>query len=146
MTLQFKYIKPGTLIIRKKYCLFKRLWYKLRKKELPYNRAILFLDDTSIMDYYTGTNKPTLIAEPKKIYSKEDVKILKEAIDDYSLYIEGDFAPEFYLGTETELAKVINTVRPNTLQGKSNFTDLIDSKDYNVKQLAKEKNWDICLY
>lgn len=145
MTLKFKTLRPGSMLIYKQHNLFKRLWYKLLKKELPYNKVVLFLKDIDIMDTFSSQS-PTLLAELKKPYSKADLIKLESAVDKYLLRLDDD---EFYSiqfsSNKTDLTKILNAVRPNTL-GKDAITDLINSKYYNVKRIAEETDWDICIY
>ena len=145
MTIKFKTLRPGSMLIYKRHNLFKKLWYRLRKKELPYNKGCLFLREIDIMDTFSSQS-PTLVAELKKPYSKADISKLKIAVDKHLLRLNDE---EYYSlcfdSNKADLAKILNEIRPNTL-GKNVITDLINSKYYNVKRIAEETNWDVCIY
>lgn len=151
MTLNFKTLKPGSMILSKRYNIFKRLWYKLLNKELPYNQIVLFTYDTCIMDVYNKTSTDILL-EPKKNYTKDEVSLLT------TLLVNGDKEEDFYAvkfkGDKelVELLTILNTVRSfsiNNLPMSKKDLILHDTKirkNYYVKQLAEEENWDICFY
>lgn len=151
MTLNFKTLKPGSMIISKRYNIFKRLWYKLLNKELPYNQVVLFTYDTCIMDTYSESSTDILL-EPKRNYTKDEVNLLTilllnegEGENSYAVKFKGD----------KELAKlytILNTTRSfsiNSIPVSKKDLILHDTKirkNYHVKQLAEEKDWYICFY
>lgn len=145
MKIKFKTLRPGSMLIYKQHNIFKKLWYRIRKKELPYNKIVLFLRDIDIMDTFSSQS-PTLLVEPKKPYSKGDIAKLEVAVDKYLLRLNNE---EYYSicfdSNKIDLVKILNEVRPNTL-GKDAITDLINSRYYNVKRIAEETDWDVCIY
>lgn len=145
MKIKFKTLHPGSMLIYKRHNIFKKLWYRLRKKELPYNKVVLFLKDIDIMDTFSSQS-PTLLAELKKPYSKTDIAKLEIAVDKHLLRLNDE---EYYSicfdSNKEDLVKILNEIRPNTL-GKDAITDLINSRYYNVKRIAEETDWDVCIY
>lgn len=145
MKIKFKTLRPGSMLIYKQHNIFKKLWYRLCKKELPYNKVVLFLKEIDIMDTFSSQS-PTLLAEPKRPYNKVDLAKLELAVDKYLLRLDDD---EYYSlcfdSNKSDLIKILNEVRPNTLD-KDAITDLINSKYYNVKRVAEETDWDVCIY
>lgn len=93
-----------------------------------------------------SSQSPTLLAELKKPYSKADVAKLEIAVDKHLLRLNDE---EYYSicfdSNKADLIKILNEVRPNTL-GKDAITDLINSRYYNVKRIAEETDWDVCIY
>ena len=151
MTLNFKTLKPGSMIISKRYNIFKRLWYKLLKKELPYNGIVLFTYNTMVMDTYDDKSTDILL-ELKKDYTKDELSLLTTLLIDESR--ENDFYAVSFKG-EKEISKLItilNTVRAYAIRNiPVSKEDLIlhDTKlrkYYYVNKLSEEKNWDLCLY
>ena len=145
MKIKFKTLRPGSMLIYKQHSIFKKLWYRLRKKELPYNKVVLFLKDIDVMDTFSSRS-PTLLAELKKPYNKADIAKLETAVDKHLLRLNDE---EYYSisfdSNKTDLIKILNEVRPNTL-GKDAITDLINSRYYNVKRITEETDWDVCIY
>ena len=151
MTLNFKTLKPGSMIISKRYNIFKRLWYKLLKRELPYNRIVLFTYNTSIMDVY-GNSSTDILLELKKDYTKDELNLLTTLLIDEGK--EKDFYAVSFKGEEdiNSLLTILNTVRTYSIKSiPVSKEDLIlhDTKlrkYYYVNKLSEEKNWDLCLY
>lgn len=146
MKIKFKTLKPGSMLIYKRHNYLKRLWYKLLKKELPYNEVVLFLKEIDLMDTFTS-NSPTLLAELKKPYSKIDITKLELAADSQLLRLDNEefYSIRFEGANQTDLMNILNKVRPNTLSNNT-ITELINSKYYNVKRIAEETDWDVCIY
>lgn len=150
MTLKFKTIAPGSMIISKRYNVFKRLWYKIRKKELPYNCITLFTDTTSILDIYNSKSSDILLTL-KKNYSKEELSLLHSLIEDYSQ--EKDIATIDFCNSYKEihdLSVILNTVRSYSFNVKMEEDFIVSNtairRKYYVSKLAEEKDWDICIY
>ena len=147
MTLRFKTLKPGSLILSKRYSLFKRLWYKLRKKDLQYNTITLFTSNVSIFDTYNENSSETLI-ELKKNYSKEELARLTSLIEEYTNERDVTVISFKRRADKQELADILNSIRPNSLLIDSSFEKFKKNlyKNYHVKRLAEEKKWDVCIY
>lgn len=150
MTLKFKTIAPGSMIVSKRYNMFKRLWYKIRKKELPYNCITLFTETTSILDIYNSKSSDILLTL-KKNYSKEELSLLHSLIEDYSQ--ERDIATIDFCKNYKEihdLSVILNTVRSYSFNVKMEEDFVVSNtairRKYYVSKLAEEKDWDICIY
>lgn len=150
MTLKFKTIAPGSMIVSKRYNMFKRLWYKIRKKELPYNCITLFTETTSILDIYNSKSSDILLTL-KKNYSKEELSLLHSLIEDYSQerYIATiDFCKNYK--EIHDLSIILNTVRSYSFNVKMEEDFVVSNtairRKYYVSKLAEEKDWDICIY
>lgn len=150
MTLKFKTVAPGSMIVHKRYNIFKRLWYKIRKKELPYNCITLFTDTTSIFDSYSSKSSDILLTL-KKNYSKEELSLLCSLIEDYSQ--ERDITAIDFCKNYKEihdLSVILNTVRSYSFNIKMEEDFVVSNtairRKYYVSKLAEEKNWDVCIY
>ena len=150
MTLKFKTLAPGSMIVSKRYNMFKRLWYKIRKKELPYNCITLFTETTSILDIYNSKSSDILLTL-KKNYSKEELSLLHSLIEDYSQ--ERDIATIDFCKNYKEihdLSVILNTVRSYSFNVKMEEDFVVSNtairRKYYVSKLAEEKDWDICIY
>ncbi len=95
-------VRPGAIICYKEYNLFKRLWYKLRKKELKYNRYLIVTGDTSLV--LNDIKTDAVVYEPLRKYKANALRRLTELCSDNDG--EVNFA---------ELKTIINTVRPGTI-------------------------------
>lgn len=150
MTLKFKTIAPGSMIVSKRHNVFKRLWYKIRKKELPYNCITLFTDTTSILDIYNSKSSDILLTL-KKNYSKEELSLLHSLIEDYSQ--ERDITAIDFCKNYKEihdLSVILNTIRSYSFNVKMEEDFVVSNtairRKYYVSKLAEEKDWDICIY
>ena len=150
MTLKFKTLAPGSMIVSKRYNILKRLWYKIRKKELPYNCITLFTDTTSILDIYNSKSSDILLTL-KKNYSKEELSLLHSLIEDYSQ--ERDITTIDFCKNYKEihdLSVILNTVRSYSFNVKMEEDFVVSNtairRKYYVSKLAEEKDWDICIY
>ena len=150
MTLKFKTLAPGSMIVSKRYNMFKRLWYKIRKKELPYNCITLFTETTSILDIYNSKSSDILLTL-KKNYSKEELSLLRSLIEDYSQ--ERDITSIDFCKNYKEihdLSVILNTVRSYSFNVKMEEDFVVSNtairRKYYVSKLAEEKDWDICIY
>lgn len=150
MTLKFKTIAPGSMIVSKRHNVFKRLWYKIRKKELPYNCITLFTDTTSILDIYNSKSSDILLTL-KKNYSKEELSLLHSLIEDYSQE-RGITTIDFCKNYKEihDLSVILNTVRSYSFNVKMEEDFVVSNtairRKYYVSKLAEEKDWDICIY
>lgn len=147
--IRFKTLKPGSILIYKNYNIFKKLWYRLIKKDLPYNKAVLFTDYITIFDSFSP-NSPTLLLTPKKSFSDEECKKLINLAEEFTS--ENDiYAITFKNKDFKEMFTLLSRVRP--LSGMKDVTekDFFEfksklHKNYYVKRIAEETNWDIHLF
>ena len=104
-------LKPGTLLLEKRYNIIKRLVYRLLKKELQYNR--MTITSGNIMCTNSG-----VFYEPKKEYSKVEISKLNILLDDASLSV----------------VDIINMIRPKTITNTVWFRidDITKNKYYKL--------------
>ena len=109
--MRYTEVKPGMLLLEKKYNMFVKLVNKLLKRELPYNRMTLTMgnlihDNNGV--FYT----------PKKEYSKVEIAKLEILMNDASLSV----------------VDIINTIRPKTITNVATFkiNDITKNKYYRL--------------
>lgn len=140
MNVKYITLNPGSLLLQKDYTWIKKAWYKLRNKELPYNYFTLFGDECAVIDIY-GKHSKTLVVEPKKAYSKKEIKALDTLIKTNTDFDWADWFSSFE-GKTRDLFTIINAIRPGTFSdNETNLEALLNSKFYNVKRLSDEQNW-----
>lgn len=137
MNIQYVTLKPGCVLLYKKYNWFKRFWAKLSKKVLPYNHFIIFKDSCDLVN--TFSKNTDVIAEPKKNYSKKEINTLEKILE-----FKGDIATSSEEGIKIEdLFAAINVIRTNTFSDNTNdLQAFLNSKYYNIRELSNEKNWN----
>lgn len=132
-------IKPGSILLQKKYNWFQRIWARFKKRNLPYNYFLLFGDYAAIADTNSKRSESVLV-EPKKEYNKRESKQV------LSLVITNNKFEDEWLNSEDictrDLFTIINTVRPNTVSEDTSLGELLNNKYYNIRELANEQNWD----
>lgn len=138
MNIQYVTLKPGCVLLCKKYNWFKRFWAKLSKKVLPYNHFVIFKDSCDLVNAYSK-NTDVIIAEPKKNYSKKEISTLEKILE-----FNGDIATSLEEGIKIEdLFAAINVIRTNTFSDNTNdLQAFLNSKYYNIRELSNEKNWN----
>ena len=109
--MRYTEVKPGMLLLEKKYNMFVKLVNKLLKRELPYNRMTLTMgnlihDNNGV--FYTS----------KKEYSKVEIAKLEILMNDASLSV----------------VDIINTIRPKTITNVATFkiNDITKNKYYRL--------------
>lgn len=115
-------IKPGDIILLKNYSLWTRIWYKLKRKELPYNNAFIVIWNNNI----EIKSKLVKVLPLKKAYTMKEKSKLLETIE--LTKKSASVFPILYLDT-TELRFVINSVRPDTLK-TGTVNELLNSTYY----------------
>ena len=142
MLLRFKTLLPGSLLIEKKHNIFKKLWYKLKKKELPYNKVTLILKPIEIMDTFSK-GSTTMLAEPKRRFNdKETVNLFAATETVFDIKLDDDC----YTITG-DIKDIIASINKTKYLIKGNtVSDLLNSKNYYAKLIIEEKNWNFCIY
>lgn len=70
-------LPAGSICIYKEYNIFKRLWAKFKKEQLPYNKITLFNSITNLS--WISENKPDwIILVPKKPLNRYEIKRLNK--------------------------------------------------------------------
>lgn len=137
MNIQYIVLKPGSIVLNKKYNWFKRFWAKLFKKVLPYNDFTIFGGPCDLVNTFSKKTEAILV-EPKKNYSKKEIKTLLSVLD-----FKDDVAvsPDSSVSVQ-DLFTAINAVRVGTFpEGTEDLQAFLNSKYYNIKSLADEKTW-----
>lgn len=142
MNIEYMTIKPGSILLQKDYNWIVKLWYKIRNKRLKYNRFTIFTDDCNLINIH-GELKEAIVAEPKKSYSKRELKRLNTIID--SSEEEGDWLSS-NKATIADLFTAINCVRPDTFEDTKDLDVFLYNKYYSIKDLTDEKNWSKYIY
>lgn len=122
--------KAGSILLWKEYSLLRKVWYWLLRKKLPYNNFTVMSENGDYLKL-AGSKVNEYLLEPKKIYSKDEVRKLDTFIGS--------------MDTVRDLVTVINKIRPNTIVDTDNIevNDLFDklSKYYKVRHLLDEKEY-----
>lgn len=95
-------LDAGSVILWKDYNILRKLWSKVTKKELPYNRYTIIGQKTELLTSDKLSN--VIVYEPIRKYSKIESTKLTALI--YGLGCSNDW---------DEVVTLINLVRPNTL-------------------------------
>lgn len=97
-------LEAGSIIAWKKYPYIKKLWSKIRGKQLPFNMFTIVTNRTELLtsDYM----KDVEIYEPIRKYSKQEQSKISVLASD-----------TLYSSDWTDVAALINIIRPNTLSG-----------------------------
>lgn len=104
-------IKPGMILLEKKYNYIKRLIYKILGKKLPFNSLWLTIEETI-------RNNNEVWYAPKKDYSKVEIAKLDLLMEDASL----------------SAIEIINLIRPKTITNVDTFRvdDITKNKYYKL--------------
>ena len=70
MNIQYVTLKPGCVLLCKKYNWFKRFWAKLSKKVLPYNHFIIFKDSCDLVNVFSKIQTLLLLNLKRTIVRK----------------------------------------------------------------------------
>lgn len=113
-------IKPGTILCWKEYNIFTKVWNKLLRRELPYNKfkVIPFRTEILTIDKYK-----TVAYEPIRKYNKQEQDKLNSIICNVGSCDWND------------VAYIINMVRPFTFIDPSTISE---SKYYKKRDLDAE--------
>lgn len=95
-------LDAGSILFWKDYSIMRKLWSKLTKKELPYNRYTIISQKTELLT--TDKLNNMVIYEPIKKYNK--LESSKLAVLTFKLGSSKDW---------DEVVTIINMIRPNTL-------------------------------
>lgn len=143
MNIRFKTLNPGSMLIYKKHNIFKQFWYKLLKKELPYNSVVIFVASIDLMDCFSG-NSEVLLATPKRKLNHKETRLLSKAIKEIAQDKEDYWYGEEFKGNNIyKLITALSNIRPTS---NASIEGIINHPDYNVRKIATETDWNICIY
>lgn len=115
-------LDAGSIILWKQYNPLIKLWNKILRRDLPFNRFTLVSQRT---EFLTIDNlKDIVVYEPIRKYNKQEITKLSVITSDNNYYKDWK-----------ETVTLVNIVRPNTLQS----TDTIDKCRYYKKVECNEK-------
>lgn len=147
MRIEYINIKPGTILLNKDHNVFKTWFYKLFNKELPYNKYMLTLDDTQIININGILSNITLV-EPRREYSRKELELLTRLVFNNKTGEDNKLLPwasdkDF---DEKDLFILLNAVRPRTFKADSKLNSFIRNKFYVTKRLKDVGNWNEYIY
>lgn len=114
-------IPAGSIMMCKRYNIFKMLWYKLRKKHLPYNDFIMWDITSKISIFAVSKYADFKVYSPIKPYSHKEILKLLDI-----LYVRQEDCE-----TEQDIINIVNSIRKNTIT--NNSLELLDSNPYYYK-------------
>lgn len=97
-------LEAGTIIAWKKYPYIKKLWSKVRGRQLPFNMFTIVPNRTELLT--SDDMKDIEIYEPIRRYNKQEQSKISALAKD-----------TLYSSDWVDISSLINLVRPNTLSG-----------------------------
>lgn len=123
MKIKTTIVRPGTILCWKEYNIFTKLWNKLKKRDLPYNKFEIIPTSIELLTI----DKYNFVAyAPIRKYSKQEIHKLQ------SVY--NNCIPNSYW---EDVKTIINIVRPNTF---SDSPTLEECKYYKKIDLNEESS------
>lgn len=109
MKIKTTIVRPGTILCWKEYNIFTKLWNKLKKRDLPYNKFEIIPTSIELLTI----DKYNFVAyAPIRKYSKQEIHKLQ------SVY--NNCIPNSYW---EDVKTIINIVRPNTFSDSSTLEE-----------------------
>lgn len=124
MKIKTTIVRPGTILCWKEYNIFTKLWNKLKKRDLPYNKFEII--PTSI-ELLTIDRYNFVAYAPIRKYSKQEIHKLQ------SVY--NNCIPNSYW---EDVKTIINIVRPNTFSGSSTLEECKYYKKIDLNEESSE--------
>lgn len=124
MKIKTTIVRPGTILCWKEYNIFTKLWNKLKKRDLPYNKFEII--PTSI-ELLTIDRYNFVAYAPIRKYSKQEIHKLQ------SVY--NNRIPNSYW---EDVKTIINIVRPNTFSDSSTLEECKYYKKIDLNEESSE--------
>ncbi len=124
MKIKTTIVRPGTILCWKEYNIFTKLWNKLKKRDLPYNKFEII--PTSI-ELLTIDRYNFVAYAPIRKYSKQEIHKLQ------SVY--NNCIPNSYW---EDVKTIINIVRPNTFGDSSTLEECKYYKKIDLNEESSE--------
>lgn len=124
MKIKTTIVRPGTILCWKEYNTFTKLWNKLKKRDLPYNKFEII--PTSI-ELLTIDRYNFVAYAPIRKYSKQEIHKLQ------SVY--NNCIPNSYW---EDVKTIINIVRPNTFSDSSTLEECKYYKKIDLNEESSE--------
>lgn len=123
MKIKTTIVRPGTILCWKEYNIFTKLWNKLKKRDLPYNKFDIIPTSIELLTI----DKYNFVAyAPIRKYSKQEIHKLQSVYDN----CVNDRNWE-------DIKAIINIVRPNTF---NDYSTLEECKYYKKIDLNEESS------
>lgn len=123
MKIKTTIVGPGTILCWKEYNIFTKLWNKLKKRDLPYNKFEIIPTSIELLTI----DKYNFVAyAPIRKYSKQEIHKLQSVYDN----CVNDRNWE-------DIKAIINIVRPNTF---NDYSTLEECKYYKKIDLNEESS------
>ena len=117
-------VRPGTILCWKEYNIFTKLWNKLKKRDLPYNKFEIIPTSIELLTI----DKYNFVAyAPIRKYSKQEIHKLQSVYDN----CVNDRNWE-------DIKAIINIVRPNTFNDSSTLEECKYYKKIDLNEESSE--------
>ena len=124
MNIKTTIVRPGTILCWKEYNIFTKLWNKLKKRDLPYNKFEIIPTSIELLTI----DKYNFVAyAPIRKYSKQEIHKLQ------SVY--NNCIPNSYW---EDVKTIINIVRPNTFSDSSTLEECKYYKKIDLNEESSE--------
>ena len=124
MKIKTTIVRPGTILCWKEYNIFTKLWNKLKKRDLPYNKFEIIPTSIELLTI----DKYNFVAyAPIRKYSKQEIHKLQSVYDNRV----NDRNWE-------DIKAIINIVRPNTFNDSSTLEECKYYKKIDLNEESSE--------
>ena len=124
MKIKTTIVRPGTILCWKEYNIFTKLWNKLKKRDLPYNKFEIIPTSIELLTI----DKYNFVAyAPIRKYSKQEIHKLQ------SVY--NNCIPNSYWD---DVKTIINIIRPNTFDNSSTLEECKYYKKIDLNEESSE--------
>lgn len=124
MKIKTTIVRPGTILRWKEYNIFTKLWNKLKKRDLPYNKFEIIPTSIELLTI----DKYNFVAyAPIRKYSKQEIHKLQSVYDN----CVNDRNWE-------DIKAIINIVRPNTFNDSSTLEECKYYKKIDLNEESSE--------
>lgn len=124
MKIKTTIVRPGTILCWKEYNIFTKLWNKLKKRDLPYNKFEIIPTSIELLTI----DKYNFVAyAPIRKYSKQEIHKLQSVYD--NCVNDGNWE---------DIKAIINIVRPNTFNDSSTLEECKYYKKIDLNEESSE--------
>lgn len=124
MKIKTTIVRPGTILCWKEYNIFTKLWNKLKKRDLPYNKFEIIPTSIELLTI----DKYNFVAyAPIRKYSKQEIHKLQSVYNNCILNSYWE-----------DVKTIINIVRPNTFSDSSTLEECKYYKKIDLNEESSE--------
>lgn len=124
MKIKTTIVRPGTILCWKEYNIFTKLWNKLKKRDLPYNKFEIIPTSIELLTI----DKYNFVAyAPIRKYSKQEIHKLQSVYDNCVNNRNWE-----------DIKAIINIVRPNTFNDSSTLEECKYYKKIDLNEESSE--------